>query len=108
MRLTELDPRWFDARYFDGAEWRVGRSGFTMLCPHCRQTRLAVTTRKLKMSDQLDAMMQAHPGNGGDIVPGGYVWNVSGEDFATISITPSIDATASGHWHGFITNGEVT
>jgi hypothetical protein len=36
-------------------------------------------------------------------------WNFpSGVDFNTISVTPSIDASAAGHWHGHITNGEIT
>ena len=28
-------------------------------------------------------------------------------NFATMTITPSIDASASGNWHGFIVNGEI-
>jgi hypothetical protein len=35
-------------------------------------------------------------------------WQRTGDDFATMSITPSIDASACGHWHGFITNGQIT
>jgi hypothetical protein len=34
-------------------------------------------------------------------------WVISSQDFATMSVTPSLDASASGHWHGFITNGEI-
>ena len=42
-------------------------------------------------------------------------WNISGhipDDpkaafIDDLTVTPSIDASASGHWHGFITNGEV-
>jgi len=38
-------------------------------------------------------------------------WSISNNvprGFAdNISVTPSIDASASGHWHGFITNGEI-
>lgn len=37
----------------------------------------------------------------------GCAWAINGQDFATISVTPSIDASASGHWHGYITNGEI-
>lgn len=36
-----------------------------------------------------------------------FAWTRVGDDFATMSCTPSVDASASGHWHGFITNGEV-
>lgn len=42
-------------------------------------------------------------------------WSISGTKpidpkaaFVTdLTVTPSIDASASGHWHGFITNGEI-
>ena len=37
----------------------------------------------------------------------GCLWHMSGNDFSDMSITPSIDASISGHWHGFITGGEV-
>lgn len=37
----------------------------------------------------------------------GIAWTRSGDDFATMSITPSIDASASGHWHGHITGGQI-
>lgn len=25
----------------------------------------------------------------------------------TLTLTPSVDASKHGHWHGFITNGEI-
>ena len=34
-------------------------------------------------------------------------WKFDGDDFAIMTVTPSIDASASGNWHGFITNGEI-
>jgi hypothetical protein len=34
-------------------------------------------------------------------------WTISGEDFDTLTVTPSIDASASGHWHGFLTAGQI-
>ncbi|MDQ5880859.1 MAG: hypothetical protein QG616_689 [Pseudomonadota bacterium] len=107
MRLVDLEPNWFDARYWEDGNEKIGRSGFTMLCPHCGTERLAVTTRKLKMTDQMLALSEAHPNNGGNIVPGGYVWSIDSDDFADMTVTPSVDASASGHWHGFITNGEI-
>jgi hypothetical protein len=35
-------------------------------------------------------------------------WQRTGDTFETISLSPSVDVSDSGHWHGFITNGEVT
>lgn len=34
-------------------------------------------------------------------------WAKTSDDFSTMSVTPSLDASASGHWHGFITDGEI-
>ena len=30
-----------------------------------------------------------------------------GETFETLTLTPSVDASAAGHWHGHVTDGEV-
>jgi hypothetical protein len=39
-------------------------------------------------------------------------WVISGDQdmhtFENVTLTPSIDASAFGCWHGFITNGEIT
>jgi hypothetical protein len=35
-------------------------------------------------------------------------WNRTGEDFETLTLTPSIQRRCRCDWHGFITNGEVT
>lgn len=43
------------------------------------------------------------------------VWTITGTKqrnsnsigFHDTTVTPSIDASASGHWHGHITNGEI-
>jgi hypothetical protein len=38
-------------------------------------------------------------------------WQIAGgidaADFGTITVTPSLDGSAAGNWHGFITNGEI-
>jgi len=34
-------------------------------------------------------------------------WNISGQSFENMTVTPSIDASGSGHWHGNITNGVI-
>jgi hypothetical protein len=33
------------------------------------------------------------------------LWQRTGETFETLTLTPSVDCSAWGHWHGFITNG---
>lgn len=101
MKLIELDPRWF--------EFNDQRAGFTFLCPHCRVTRLACKTIPIAVRDQCVIFAREFPGNGGDVVPAkqDFAWTITGIDLHTLTVTPSIDASASGHWHGNITNGLI-
>lgn len=95
MRLTELDPRWLG---FDGE-----RLGLSFECPHCRTQRLAVAFHHRGHELIDDAHIRAAGGGIGD-----HIWVLeASSDFETMTLTPSIDASASGHWHGFITNGEI-
>ncbi len=34
-------------------------------------------------------------------------WTAASNDFDVMTVAPSIDASASGHWHGNITNGQI-
>lgn len=103
MKLTDLNPRWV------AAENRHGM-GIAFSCPHCKEIRLAV--------------FFANPIDGGaawtgkahlaethgleDHHVGVILWQRTGETFETISLTPSIDTSHFGHWHGYVTNGEIT
>ena len=106
MKLTQLKPRWFGMSfpaYVEGVDWASHLPifrGISFECPHCRTQRLGF------LFDP-------------PINPSGYIvkdepavskpWKrISGETFETVSFTPSVDASFTGHWHGFITNGEVT
>lgn len=37
----------------------------------------------------------------------GIKWNREGDTFETLSLTPSIDASKWGHWHGFVKQGWI-
>lgn len=102
MRLTDLEPRWaLDADIWVGGQLvhDLERSGMglTFLCPHCRDTRLGVFFK-----NPLDGKPPS------DDYDAGHLWTLSGDTFENLSVTPSIDASKSGHWHGHVTNGEVT
>lgn len=116
-RLIDLEPRWLE---IDGK-----RVGIMLLCPHCRKTPLScfwVSTETICGDDYHTAQYALFsrllptfgPEYAGykaeDVVPcrRGFAWKRVGDDFAKMSITPSLDASTSGHWHGFITNGECT
>jgi len=91
MLLTELDPNWWTT-----IAGRTGM-GLTFLCPHCKTQYLGVW-----FSNPLDGGAQATP----DLNPAPR-WLRTGDTFETLTLTPSIDASASGHWHGHIHNGEI-
>ncbi|MGH8217323.1 MAG: DUF6527 family protein [Steroidobacteraceae bacterium] len=98
MKLTDLDPRWFVLE-------KVGpRVGLTFDCPHCRTTRLGVAFHHHGRAATEDAYVLAHHG-ANDMQ---HIWDLEGQDdFATLSLSPSVDASKSGHWHGFITAGAI-
>ena len=98
MRLTELHPTLEDAG--DGAVY------LEFACP-------AHGVGHMEFADpSADPPFEGFP----DVVrikiaPGPHttprVWGWNGErDFEKLTVTPSIDM--KGHWHGFVTNGEVT
>ena len=110
MRLVELHPIWLER---DGR-----RVGFTFMCPHCQKDRLTCFAEPTPYKEQLKTMHAAlglaqddEDGWPRDWVPSNptFGWALSNLDnFETVTVTPSIDASASGNWHGFIANGEVT
>ena len=103
MRLTELEPRW------------IHPNVFVFRCPCCRGTERALwlSCKNVAMPshDQCELFAKTI---GEDwnmtTVPdrAESAWSFSSSDFATLTVTPSIDASASGHWHGFITGGLIT
>ncbi|HWE98827.1 MAG TPA: DUF6527 family protein [Caulobacteraceae bacterium] len=99
MRLLDLDPRWFVLE--DGGP----KVGLTFDCPHCRETRLGVAFHHAMHAADEDGYILARHGS----TDAGHIWTLSGpDDFASLSLSPSVDASSTGHWHGFVTNGEVT
>jgi hypothetical protein len=104
MRLAELRPKSLVDR--DG---RRGM-GITLTCPSCLKQRISVwyanpmdglPPRELLeitegMTEEVKKLYASYNNR----------WQRTGEDFETLSLMPSVDV--QGHWHGFITNGEVT
>lgn len=97
MRLSELSPRWYAV---DGV-----RAGLSFRCPHCPESgyRLAVAVSGAGCS------MDPEPDNPRQEAASSHVWTATaGDGFDDLSLTPSIDASAFGHWHGHITDGAIT
>lgn len=109
MRLTELDPRW----------WGEGdrRLGISFRCPHCLTQRLGVAFANppdggapsaIVTDAGMPQVIRDHLDQQTFDVPPGHLWSRQGDDFASLTLSPSIDASKAGHWHGNVTNGEVT
>lgn len=95
LGLTELHPRWITPIRFAHAI----PTGVSFDCPCCRTTRLSTNFRQPIDPDGLLAGTTWRA-----IEP---AWDRTGEGFDTLSLTPSVDFSAYGHWHGSIVNGEV-
>lgn len=95
MKLSELNPQW------DDRDWEVPPRlgvGLWFDCPTCQpgqRVRLHIW-----FADPIDGGSSKAP----DPQHG---WIRSGSSFETLSITPSVDCSRCGHWHGFITGGEI-
>ena len=98
MLLADLDPHWLVL------EEGGARVGLSFLCPHCQTTRLAVCFHHTATAAFEDSYIIAHHGANDSQ----HIWTLdSTDDFSSMTLHPSINASASGHWHGFITAGEI-
>lgn len=109
MRLTDLKPRFWG----DG----IRQLGVTFLCPHCQDVRLGIAFANppdggppspVVTDAGMPKMIRDHIHDTRTFdVPPGFLWQRSGETFDVMSLSPSVDASKSGHWHGCVTNGDV-
>lgn len=96
-RLAGLSPRWL------GFSGRKGM-GISFQCPCCvgtaQSTRLAVWFKN--PVDGKETFNEL-----GSEVKNKFLWQRIGDTFATLKLTPSIDASDSEpmHWHGTIVDG---
>lgn len=114
MRLIDLAPKWVvDPDILVGTKVvhdpdRKGM-GVTFACPHCVALHPGEPLERGGPIQFLGVFF-ANPVDGKphtDDVPVQRLWMRTGTTFETLSLHPSVDASRSGHWHGFITNGEV-
>lgn len=113
MRLVDLDPRWWTHSLEDG-----GIHGLTFQCPHCRTVRLGVAFANPIGAGTPKRMRPPTPGIDHENEQVGTcdhadhgsepIWQRTGETFDALTLTPSVDASHFGHWHGFINNGAIT
>lgn len=101
MKLIELEPRWIVA----GGQ----AVGFVFRCP-TRPDRWQTCFDESPPNDEQWALIRS-------VLPEaewcsfqgctpGTKWTIKG-DFHNLTVTPSLDGSAGGNWHGHITNGEI-
>lgn len=99
MKLTDLDPQW------------LGENMFMFKCPHCVVARPEapdwLTCKNVAMSQKDQYKMIEGQRRVIVLTKPDAVWSWTTRDFSTMSVHPSIDASASGNWHGFITDGLI-
>lgn len=114
MRLAALQPRWFDVPGIGG-----DKDGVTFLCP-CGRC-LADPAKQVRLAAQFANPIGAEPKPVMTFkekyhhvhelktfdVPPGVLWKRKGETFEDLTLSPSIDASPAGHWHGFVEKGEI-
>jgi hypothetical protein len=102
VRLTDLEPVWLMK---DGK-----RIGFTFVSPTNPKWRQSCFAVQLSSQEQW-ALFEAV---GQNLVQGcnqSCAWTIAGgidaATFDAMSVMPSLDGSAAGLWHGFITNGDI-
>jgi hypothetical protein len=100
MRLSELNPKWCALR--EGGD----AIAISFECPHCRECKLVVF-----FADPVDT--NGLPGIDLDVThyiaehPERPYWHRTGDTYDTLTLSPSVDVSKHGHWHGFVTNGDI-
>lgn len=106
MRLVDLDPRWIEE-----SGQRIGFIFKSPTKPGIYQSCfLAAPERKVQWAHFKRVLGDERTESGHRyIVQGctqGTHWTIVGE-FESLTVTPSIDGSAGGTWHGFIRNGDI-
>jgi hypothetical protein len=103
MKLTELDPRWLikDDK----------RVGFTFRSPTDPKWRQSCFVQPTPMRDQMALFEAMHGDEGIQPCKQSIAWTIEDEienaNFDTMTVSPSLDGSAGGLWHGHITKGQI-
>ncbi|HEY8593328.1 MAG TPA: hypothetical protein VIL42_10765 [Sphingomicrobium sp.] len=108
MKLAELDPHWLT---------RGGRRfGLIFRCPTDHAWWQVVIVEPAPIfrgaDSQFEAIKRSGAATDGKWQPANAAapWRIDNIEQATfddVTVSPSIDGSAGGLWHGFITNGEI-
>jgi hypothetical protein len=102
VRLTDLNPRWaadYDILIGGAVVHDADRKGMAISfdCPCC----LGATRLCVFFANPIDGKPPS------DDYDSTHLWTRTGETFENLQLSPSIDASEHGHWHGWITDGRI-
>lgn len=95
MKLTDLEPQWLTPDMF------------MFKSPSGKGDWLTCKRVPMSFKEQYDTIYPLHKGKIVVQTVPEMAWKFEGNDFNTLTVSPSIDASRSGNWHGFIRNGEI-
>jgi hypothetical protein len=103
-KLTDLEPRWIEK---DGQKVAI-----VFRCPCCdKNWWISCGFAHMKISEQMDLFIDQMKEEDKEVIPFNQAgnWKIVGNyDFNTLTIQPSLNAEAAGHWHGFVKDGYLT
>lgn len=104
MDLSDLEPEWITPELFIFKNPTGGKDWLT-----CKSRFMSQKEQRLLVYGDWEKPETKTKWVGKSIVTTDpeATWWFSNNDFETITTFPSIDASASGNWHGFITNGKI-
>lgn len=119
MKLLDLEPRWVAISRWDDStgtqhylDTPPRRGGISFDCP-IHTKKCSCCGQNVKGSHRLVVFFK-NPVDGLPPQVTNYLWSRVGDDFETLSLSPSIDAsqhvdkeTNTVCWHGHISNGEI-
>ena len=114
MKLTELDPHWLSPDVFifkAPTTFRASGKPDWLTCKrvvmgHKEQRILACGNNRAECGPVSETRWTNECVV---LCDDNCAWDFpANADFSTITVMPSLDASKSGNWHGFIRNGEVT
>ena len=115
MKLVDLNPRWVN----DHDAPADALQGVSFDCPCCvgrpdKASRLAIFfANPVSMDPPANISGPGHiarleANHLTDHHVGSVLWQRTGDTFETLTLSPSVDCSKWGHWHGWIQNGTIT
>ncbi len=104
MKLTDLHPQWV----YSGGEGISDKDGNPV--PFREKVGISFDCPCGKCPEGFSNSVYLsfeNPPDGGPPVGNSPHWHRQGEDFETISLSPSILRIGGCGWHGYVTNGEI-